>query len=102
MSTCPKCGQQLPEPDLIKGVHVRGMKRRILEIVHHAGARGISSEAIFTRLYDGDPNGGPLTGVKIIAVHCVFLNRLLKPHGLMIRASRGRSPDNHYYLRKLA
>lgn len=60
-------------------------KRQIVMAIHKAGARGLTSEELFEAVYKDDEDGGPETGVKIIATHIFGINRKLKPHGVHVR-----------------
>lgn len=84
---CQCCGQPLP-PDEPEGLRLRGKRRQIFDLVRKAGKQGIRADRIFSALYDDDPNGGPDTGLKIIAVHVFHANRALEKFGLRIHGGR--------------
>jgi hypothetical protein len=63
----------------------RDVKYRIVECIHRAGGRGKTSQDVFDYVYANDPNGGPDSGVKIIAVHVCRINKMLAPHKICIR-----------------
>ena len=62
----------------------RDVKYRIVECIHRAGAGGRTSQDVFDYVYGDKANGGPDSGVKIIAVHICRINKMLKPHKLRI------------------
>ena len=100
MKCCPTCGQTLPE-SLPITAQFRGVKREIMKMVHKAGKNGIRSDVLFDRIYGQDPNGGPLTGLKIIAVHVCAMNRVLKPLGWHLHAlTVGRGGFGFYVIEK--
>lgn len=66
----------------------KGKQQQIVELVHKAGATGIRSDRLFALLHQGDPNGGPLTGIKVLAVQVCQINRYLKAVGRQIRGGR--------------
>lgn len=85
----------LPFPDSL----FRDKKQRIVEVIHKAGAHGATSDQVFDYVYGDDPNGGPETGVKIIAVHIWRINKALAPHGIRIRHTGiGRGGSAGVYL----
>lgn len=99
---CPTCGQTLPNP-LPHNLKFRGIKDRILRVVHRSGVHGVRSDVLFDRVYGDDPNGGPLTGMKILAVHICKMNKDMKPFGLCIRSlTVGRGGYGTYVLRPTA
>ena len=71
----------LPFPEAL----FRDRKKAIVAAIHKAGSHGVTSEQLFDDVYRNDINGGPLTGVKILAVHVCAINKRLKPHGIRIR-----------------
>jgi hypothetical protein len=80
-TTCPRCGSPTP-PKL----RLPPIKRRILEaVVKHPD---IPAERLREIVWADDPNGGP-EDRKVLHVHVFQLNRLLIPHGLVVRAGRG-------------
>jgi hypothetical protein len=101
MKGCPACGQTLPEK-LPLGLCFRGIKKRIVDVVHRAGETGIPTDALFDRIYGEDPNGGPETGFKIIAVHVCAMNKKMKPFGLKISSKTvGRGGCGAYVISKI-
>lgn len=100
MKCCTTCGQTLPEKWTF-AAQFRGIKQQILIEVHKAGKHGIRSDVLFDRIYKTDPDGGPLTGVKILAVHVSQMNRTLKPQGWYLHSlNRGRCGFGHYVVEK--
>jgi len=79
---CPACGQPIV-PD---GLQLPRTKARILEIVRRRP--DISAEDLRTAVWADDPNGGP-EDRKVLHVHVAQLNKLLEPHGLMVRSQGG-------------
>ena len=79
----------------------RGRKKQIVEAIHKAGSRGVTSERLFEIVYGGDRDGGPVTGVKILAVHVWAINKQLKPHGVVIHHTGiGRGGADGVYILK--
>ena len=98
---CPTCHQTLPNP-LPHDLQFRGVKNLILRRVHKAGGAGIRSDLLFDHVYGDDPNGGPETGMKILAVHIWHMNKTLKSFGLKIKSlTVGRGGYGNYVLVKL-
>ena len=62
----------------------RDVKYRIVECIHRSGSRGKTSQDVFDYVYASDPNGGPDSGVKIVAVHICRINKMLAPYNLRI------------------
>lgn len=87
MVDCPCCGQTLP-PDLPAGLVLRGRKKSVYEHVRKAGKNGIATEVLFDRIYRDDPNGGPITGPRIIAIFVWDLNRKIAAYGQRIVGGR--------------
>ncbi len=84
MTECPCCGQTMP-PDLPVGLKLRGNRLRVYEIVRRAGQNGITSDRIFDKLYELDPNGGPESGLRIVSIIVCYLNKRLKDVGQKIQ-----------------
>ena len=82
----------------------RDVKYRIVECIHRAGAGGRKSQDVFDYVYGGNPNGGPETGVKIIAVHICRINKMLAPYKLRIHHTQvGRGGyDGVYRMEQVA
>lgn len=98
---CKTCGQTLPHP-LPHDLPFRGVKAQIVHYVHKAGTHGIRSDVLFDHVYSDDPDGGPLTGMKILAVHICGMNKKLKPFGFRIRSlTVGRGGYGHYVMTKI-
>ena len=86
--SCEHCGHPVTNDDL-PGVALPSIKGRIFRAVSRAGRHGISTSALMDRVYEDDPDGGPL-GTKVIHVHIANLNKVwLRPRGLQIRGSGG-------------
>ena len=79
---CPTCNQ----PIVPEGLQLPRTKARILEIVRRRP--DISAEDLRTAVWADDPNGGP-EDRKVLHVHVAQLNKLLEPHGLMVRSQGG-------------
>jgi hypothetical protein len=79
-TTCPCCGQALA-PEVV----LPPAKRRILDAVRRRP--GIDAESLRTAVWAHDPAGGP-EDRKCLHVHINQLNRLLAPHGIVVRGSR--------------
>jgi hypothetical protein len=101
MTCCKTCGQTLPESLPIAN-QFRGVQQQIVKAVHKAGKYGIRSDILFDQIYKSDPDGGPLTGVKIIAVFAWHINKILKPQGWWLHSvTVGRGGLGYYVLEKL-
>ena len=85
MSECPCCGQTLPDP-LPLGLKLVGVERALLERIVKAGKHGIRGDLLFNYIYCSDPDGGPLTGLKVLSVVVWKLNKKLKPLGKKIKS----------------
>ena len=73
----------------------------MLDVVRRAGKHGIRSDLLFERVYGEDPNGGPETGVKVLAVHARQMNMVMKPKGWRIYSlTRGRCGYGQYVVSK--
>jgi hypothetical protein len=68
-------------------IEVYGMQARVLRGVMRAGANGIVSTDLFDALYGDDPNGGPSTGNKVLAVWVTKLNKQLAAVGKRIKCT---------------
>jgi hypothetical protein len=79
---CPCCGQAV----VPSGLKLPKLKQRIFDVVQRHP--GIDGEGLRTLVWAEDPNGGP-TCTTAIYVHINQLNRLLTPHGIVVRGSRG-------------
>jgi hypothetical protein len=90
---CPCCGQTLPRDFLFvsttSGLHLGGMQKRLFEEVSEAGPQGIHAEVLFDRLYAGRRDGGPDSGIRVVAAVVSQLNKKLKPFGKKVVAGRG-------------
>ena len=85
----------LPFPDSL----FRARKKQIVEAVHKAGSHGVTSNRLFDIVYGADRDGGPGTGVKILAVHIWAINKRLKPHGVRLRHTQvGRGGTEGVYV----
>lgn len=92
---CPTCGQTLP-PDKPLGLELRGHQLTIANLLLKAGPHGLDTDVLFARLYENDPNGGPLTGKKILSVLVNQLNKRLALVGKKIKAtSYGPGPCSY-------
>ena len=73
----------------------------MLHFVHRSGVHGIRSDILFDLIYGADPNGGPDTGQKILAVHICRMNKDMKIFGLRLRSlTVGRGGYGSYVLIK--
>ncbi len=101
MKCCPTCGQTLPPEKIPGGERLRGKKYKMVHALHKAGANGLPTQVLFDRMYGDDPEGGPETGIKVIAVFAWHVNKILKLEGYRVHGTRGRCEGN-YVLEKLA
>ena len=88
MRFCSACGQTLP-PRIDLGIRLTSGQQRLVERVHRAGVEGILSTDLLDYMYGDDPNGGPETGKKALAVRICQLNKVLRKKGWCIRAPKG-------------
>lgn len=80
----------------------KGKQQQIVELVHKAGATGIRSDRLFALLHQGDPNGGPLTGIKVLAVQVCQINKKLASVSYQISGGRsGHGAFTNYIMRPL-
>jgi len=101
MKCCPSCGQTLPRKLPIVP-EARGIKRRLLDIVHRAGPNGISTDDLFDMIWGNSSDGGPETGTKTLHVHVSVLNKALLKHKLKIKNTDvGRGACGSYKLVEL-
>lgn len=80
---CKCCGQTMPLPFDIELDLSKGM-RELLDAVHTAGPYGISTDRLVAKLYDADPNGGPVDARKSVHVRVWQLNQKLRGCGWVI------------------
>ena len=80
--TCSACGQVIAPT----GLRLPPIKQRIYEAVQRCP--DISAEELRTIVWSSDPAGGP-EDRKVLHVHVSQLNRLLAPHGIMVRSQGG-------------
>lgn len=86
---CPCCGSQLPDNFLVqKQFHLGAAQQALLDLVRKAGADGISSEALKTKLYAHHSDGGPL-GHNIVAVMAANINKKIRKVGLQLQGTGG-------------
>jgi DNA-binding response OmpR family regulator len=78
---CPCCGHSVIPP-----VALPLIKQQILDVVRRRP--GIDAEALRCLVWAHDPGGGP-EDRKVIHVHIHQLNRLLSPHGIVVRSRSG-------------
>jgi hypothetical protein len=77
---CPACGQPTVSPVMLPPI-----KQGILEMMRCRP--GIDSENLRALVWADDPEGGPESW-QCLYVHVWQLNRLLSPHGIIVRGSR--------------
>lgn len=53
----------------------------LIEHVYAAGEHGISTERLFFKVYERDPDGGPNDGAKVLHVRISQINKKLRQHG---------------------
>lgn len=61
-TTCPCCSQSVPVQSayiVAVGCGLKPMEYRILDAIWHGNGMPVSTEKIFDRMYDDDPDGGP-------------------------------------------
>jgi DNA-binding response OmpR family regulator len=82
---CPECGQPIA-PD----VELSPILSRIYEFVRRHPR--CTRDQIIDHVYADDPNGGPESR-HTIAVHIYRLNRVLRPYGIVVRATKGHGAN---------
>lgn len=100
---CKCCGQTLPAIEGVEIVLSAGL-RNLVQTVRLAGPHGIDTNRLFDKLYDGDLDGGPLSGHKALHVRVHQVNKRLRPHGWRIVGNRTDSETGYgrYKLLRLA
>lgn len=99
---CPCCGQSVPEVthDMLTHFETSPMQARILEWLIKSYPDGLTNQQIIARLYESDPNGGPLVADNVVAVFVWRMRKSLTALGWTI--PRGiSSKTSKYRLRKL-
>lgn len=96
-SLCPTCGHPIAVKSSVDklGALLQGRQRQLFEIVESAGTAGITSMAIFERMYADRSDGGPESGPRIIPIMRRQLNPKLRPIGLQI-VCRGRMYGRYF------
>jgi len=82
IEVCPTCQQVIPP----EGLRLPRIKRIIFEAVQRRP--DISAAELRDIVWADDPNGGP-EDRKCLHVHVSQMNRLLAPHGIMVRSQGG-------------
>lgn len=82
---CLCCGQTLPVEVPFMEAGLSPQQFILVARVFAAGKHGVAREQLFNFIYDADPNGGPLTGVKTMHVQKCQCNKKLKKVGLQIK-----------------
>lgn len=90
---CECCGHPLVSLDEIEQT-LTPMQRRMYDMVQKAGTVGLSSEAIITRLYAHDPDGGPESR-NIVHVVARQMNKRLEKFGIEMRGTPGREAGTY-------
>lgn len=96
MATCPKCGQELPDPS-DPPVRLTPGQVAIYKAVRRAGREGVWAKALYDRLYSDAEDGGPLSAIKCLHVRIYHLNRMLRPAGEEVSAR----PNYPYVWRRI-
>lgn len=100
---CQSCGQTLPREDTLSEKVSGPIKKAIVVRLLRAGPRGVTKAALFSWLYDNDPDGGPDQGGKSICVHISQLRKAVNPYGYEIENINpcgGRGGEAVYRLRE--
>lgn len=69
-NSCPCCAQSVPVPSshvVSINCGLTQMETKILEAVWAGGGRGVQAEKIFVRMYEDDPDGGPMPNKMYLA-----------------------------------
>lgn len=80
---CPTCGAVSQATPKVIARYLPAMQARIYTLVAAAMPGGLSTDALFERMYVGTKNGS--SNKKIVAVHVRFLNQNLEPFGYAVR-----------------
>lgn len=87
--SCPHCNRPYP-PDIYVGGPRGGRSRQKIYEFVKANPHGVTRQQIEDAVYGDYEDGGPLTAQSSIYVMIVKVNRVLRHHGFIIRAERGR------------
>lgn len=63
-------------------------QRKIVDALAGAYPRRVAHQFLFDRLYDDDPEGGPLNPSNVVAVQITRLRRVLPKYGWTIPSNR--------------
>lgn len=101
---CPCCGGRLDMtiPASLLALPFTDAQRRVLEVFVNAFPGPVINERIMSKLWGGDPDGGPMYAENIVAVHLHRIRQLIRPHGFDVaragfktRVLRRVSPTIH-------
>lgn len=81
VKTCPTCQRAY----VTDGLQLSPIRRRILNVIERHGE--VMPEILHSAIWGSDPNGGP--DMKTLHMHVHYLNKVLEPYGLAIRAGTG-------------
>jgi hypothetical protein len=68
---------------------LNGQQKMVLERVVKAGKNGIDGEQLFQYVFGAHPDGGPLTGIKVLPVLVWQVNKKLRVLGKRIKGGQG-------------
>lgn len=85
--TCECCGRPIPEIEVM--AELTRTQGRILLILDKAGTAGIHLAKLTDKLYEDDPDGGPLNAVSCIRTMRSKMEPVLKKFGMKIATQRG-------------
>jgi hypothetical protein len=89
---CPTCGHTMQTPTpltVLESASLAAQERRIIDLLIKAHPRKISKDRLTDLLYCYDPDGGPVTADKSVAVLIHRIRRKIKPYGWTIPYQTG-------------
>lgn len=82
---CPNCGQSMPINTIAELPHLPPTQYRLLRILQSAGSTGVTTQAVYERLYAND-DAPEIDNVK---THISRLRHALRPCGYNIESAWG-------------
>lgn len=85
VTSCPTCGQTLPQTKIAGLPHLPPIQAHLLRILQSVGSQGITTNSLLVRLY---PDGYPPTK-DTVKSHVSRLRKDLRPCGYDIKSGWG-------------